>query len=209
MNKWTEEVYSESLTFTTPLPRFDFLLSLPKETEILDVGCGYGRTISFLSDMGFERLSGFDLSPSYVSKAQASCPRANIYVADIGNFRSSKRYDLILLMGVIEYVLTDREQKNMFEKLAQGLSDKGVVFIETFTIDLKSNWKDYLRGFFKAFHWGRFRNSKGFECHHQSVATLKKMLKRHFVTESLTPRDFPTWTNNVCRGYEFVLKRRK
>lgn len=62
-------------------------------------------------------------------------------------------------MGVIEYILSDREQNVFFDKISKNLSENGHVLLETFIIDFKSNWKQYLSGFIKTLHFGRFENS--------------------------------------------------
>lgn len=208
MSEWANTIYDENVKFTTPLPDEDRLTSLPKDIDILDVGCGYGRTLVYLHGLGFKKLTGFDVSENYIVRAKKDCPESNLFVADFENFNLEKKYDLILLMGVIEYVLTDKKQDIFFEKISKKLSENGSVFLETFIIDVKPNWKQYLFGLLKTFHWGRFKNSKGFECHHQSIGSLEKILQRHFVIESSVKKDFFTWTHNVCKGYHFNLKKK-
>lgn len=208
MSEWANTIYDENVKFTTPLPDEDFLAFLSKDVNILDVGCGYGRTLVYLHDLGFKKLTGFDVSENYIDRAKKDCPGADLFVADFENFNLEMKYDLILLMGVIEYVLTDKKQDIFFEKISRNLSADGFVLLETFIIDLKPNWKQYLFGLVKTFHWGRFENSKGFGCHHQSVASLEKILQRHFVIESAVKNDYFTWTNNICKGHLFKLKKK-
>lgn len=208
MSKWADAIYDESVKFTTPLPDKSLLTSLSKDASILDVGCGYGRTLNYLQGLGFKKLTGFDVSEGYVNKAKKDCPTGDIFVANFENFNLKNKYDLILLMGVIEYLLTDEEQGIFFEKISKSLSSNGSVLLETFIIDIKSNWKQYLSSYIKTFHWGRFKNSKGFECHHQSVGELKKILKKHFIIESSVEKNYSTWTDNTCRGYYFNLKKK-
>lgn len=208
MAEWADTTYDENTKFTIPLPDENFLASLPKNIKILDAGCGYGRILCYLQNLGFQNLTGFDISPDYVSKAKKNCPRAEIFVSTFENFNSKDRYDLILLMGVIEYILSDKEQDNFFAKISKNLSSKGYILLETFIMDFKSNWRQYILGFIKTLHLGRFKNSKGFECHHQSTTSLKKMLQKYFIIEYDIEKKYLTWTNNICKGHYFVLRKK-
>jgi len=111
-------------------------------------------------------------------------------------------------MGVIEYILTDKDQDAFFRKISGSLSTNGSVLLETFIIDIKPNWKQYILGFIKTLHFGRFKNSKGFECHHQSINDLRTILQKYFIIESETGKCYITWTKNYCRGYNINLKKK-
>lgn len=208
MTKWASLVYDQNTKFTTPLPSKEFLFSLSKDVKILDVGCGYGRTLNYLRKLGFRNITGFDVSPSYVTQARKNCPEAKVFVSSFKNFNPKHQYDVILLMGVIEYILTDEDQILFFDKVSNSLSQNGYILLETFIMDLKSNWKQYLSGLIKTLHFGRFKNSKGFECHHQSSVLLNKILQQYFIIEQDAKRDYLTWTNNTCKGRYFILKKK-
>ncbi|MFC1651996.1 class I SAM-dependent methyltransferase [Patescibacteria group bacterium] len=205
---WAETIYDEDTKFTTPFPDEKYLSSLPKNVKILDVGCGYGRTLVYLNSLGFHNLTGFDISPSYIAQAKKNCPGANVYASSFENFSTDKKYDLILLMGIIEYIKKDKEQEEFFEKISQILSNKGQVMLETFVMDSNANWRQYIKGFVKNWHMGRFINSKGFECHHQTSRHLGKVLKKYFTIECDEKKEYYTWTKNICKGHYFVLRKK-
>ncbi len=117
MTDWSKTLYDQETKFTTPLPDAKFLASFSKEINVLDVGCGYGRILKYLQDLGFKNLTGFDISTSYVDEARRNCPRAKVFASSFENFDDKNKYDLILLMGVIEYILSDDEQENFFKKI--------------------------------------------------------------------------------------------
>lgn len=208
MTEWTNAAYDQHIKFTTPLPDEKFLSSLPKDIKILDVGCGYGRALRYLNDMGFKNLTGFDISKNYIDEAKRACPKAKVFVSSFEDFKPKDKYGLILLMGVIEYILSDKKQDIFFDKISRSLSNGGYVLLETFTVDFKAGWRQYIAGFINTMHFGRFKNSKGFKCHHQTIETLKKILKRHFIIESDKKRGYLTWNNSVNRGHYFILKLR-
>lgn len=208
MTEWSSATYEKQTKFTTPLPNEKFLSSLPKNIKILDAGCGYGRVLQYLEKMGFKDLTGFDISRDYIDEAKRICPKAKIFTSDFENFEPKDKYGLILLMGVIEYILSDKKQDIFFDKISRSLSSGGYVLLETFTVDFRAGWRQYITGFINTMHFGRFRNSKGFECYHRTAASLKRILQKYFIIESAEARRYLTWTNNACKGHYFVLRKK-
>ena len=208
MSEWINTIFNQDTRFTTPLPDKNFLSCISKETSVLDIGCGYGRTLTYLSKLNFKQLTGFDISSSYIKKAKNDCPNANIFIANFKDFELKQSYDLILLMGIIEYLITDEEQHVFFRKISQNLNSDGSILLETFIVDIKSNWNQYIMGFLKSWHWGYFKNSLGFECHHQSIKQLNKILLKYFKIESSKQQTYLTWTGSICNGCSYVLKKK-
>lgn len=206
MRKWIDIQHNKSIKFTIPPPDKDFLLSLPKKTKVLDAGCGHGRVLKYLSDLGFKNLTGFDVSRVYIDRARQVCPAAKFFISSFEDFEPKDKYDLILLIGIIDYILTDKGQDVFFEKISRGLSSTGYVLLKTFVVDFKKGWLRYLLGFINTVHFGRFQNSKGFECHHQAVKFLRKVLQSHFSIEFDRGDNYLTWDGSLCRGHCFILR---
>lgn len=198
-------MYNSNTIFTTPLPDLEFCKQFDKNCSVLDAGCGYGRTLSYLQKHGFLNLTGFDISESYVRQAKSVIPSANIFVSDLANFKIDQKFDLILLMGVIEYLVSNNEFERLLKNISIHLSKDGKVLLETFIIDTRRNWKEYILGFLSTLEIGFFVNSKGYPCRHRSVESLRKLLSEHFIIESDQPCTFTTWSGNTCKGQRFIL----
>lgn len=56
----------------------------PAEIKLLDVGCGYGRDVKYLSDLGFDIL-GVDISESGIEMGLSRWPECKLKCADIMN----------------------------------------------------------------------------------------------------------------------------
>lgn len=197
----------EIITFTTPLPDARILsLAPPESSSVLDIGCGYGRVLKHMYEIGYRDLTGIDVSNALISRAKQLCPDAVYHVQDIERIQFEQRYDLILIMGVIEYILGDENQKEFFSKVSEVLRPNGHVLLETFVLD-PTNIRQYMAGLLRTGHWGRFtNNSKRFECHHQSYATMDKLVSEFFEVISQTRRKFLTWSGDECNGYSLVLR---
>lgn len=48
----------------------DFFKNVDTAAEVLDVGCGEGLFLELLRNLGFQKLSGIDLSGSMIKRAQ-------------------------------------------------------------------------------------------------------------------------------------------
>jgi cyclopropane fatty-acyl-phospholipid synthase-like methyltransferase len=81
-----------------------FIASLPRESRILEAGCGAGRILRTLAAMGFENLVGLEISQArldYVLRAGPSC--AELVCNDQVEFQSES-FDAVVSAAVIEHV---------------------------------------------------------------------------------------------------------
>lgn len=195
----------EKIIFSSPLPGDDILCFAPASSAVLDAGCGYGRVLSHLYTMGYRNLTGIDVSETLIARARQECPTATYHVQDIRRIQLQQKFDLILAMGVIEYLLEDEEQRRFFQEIRQALNQNGHVVLETFVLD-RENMLDYLVGFFRTGHWGRLINGRGFECHHQSTERIDRLVSEFFEVVRRIRRKFTTWTGDECNGYSLVLR---
>lgn len=80
-------------------------LALPARAELLDAGCGSGRTLDELAVFG--RVTGVDLSRQAVAAARARGHR-NVLVAPVERLPlASARFDLVTCLDVIEHTPDD------------------------------------------------------------------------------------------------------
>lgn len=106
-----------------------------KEAVILDIGCSTGGLLSILKSKGYTNLLGIDPSPSCV-KTVNKLYRINASVNNIENFKTNKKFDLIILSAVLEHVVDFR---NSFEKIRSLLNENGLLFIEV--PDIEKFWQ--------------------------------------------------------------------
>lgn len=81
---------------------------IPKHAHILDAGCATGYLLSLLHGLGYEVLTGVDISREMTLTARQRLPEdVVIHCADIRDFLATTpdgRYDLILCHHVIEHL---------------------------------------------------------------------------------------------------------
>lgn len=76
-----------------------------KGLEVLELGCGCGAITRFLGEHGATVIA-VEGSPTRAAIAAARCrdlPNVNVYCDNIASFQTDKRFDVVTLIGVLEY----------------------------------------------------------------------------------------------------------
>jgi 2-polyprenyl-6-hydroxyphenyl methylase/3-demethylubiquinone-9 3-methyltransferase len=138
-NKWEKE-------FSTG--RWDYLDSTPAERarsaiigmlckyycpkgKILDVGCGLGTTIDFLNTDQRQKYLGLDISEEAIKKA--SKKKANFLVSDFNNFKSSRKFDVIMFNEVLYYM----DENSAYEQALNILTKNGIILVSLYQMKNK------------------------------------------------------------------------
>jgi SAM-dependent methyltransferase len=107
----------------------DHLVSLlPKNASILDVGCGGGHKVKYLSDKEF-KVTGIDFSEEMIEHAQKYEPRATFKVLDIYDLDSMKeKFDCVFAQAVLLHIPKSKilEALAKFKKVAKP---NGLVYV--------------------------------------------------------------------------------
>lgn len=110
----------------------------------LDVGCGSGgRIVRKLESSGFS-VTGIDASSKMIEIAKANNPSAEFFVADICDWDTTQKYDLIIAWDSI-FHLPFSKHSEVVSKLC-GMLQKDGIFIYTFGDDYgehESDWHNH------------------------------------------------------------------
>ena len=116
--------------------RMDYILKnidikINNSFEILDLGCGGGLTCEPLSRLG-AKVTGIDFVPKNIeiakNHANISALEIEYFSKDLNKIEFKKKYDLVLLLEVIEH-LDDWE--HLIMKIRKILKPKGKLIIST------------------------------------------------------------------------------
>jgi SAM-dependent methyltransferase len=102
-----------------------------KDTKILDAGCGEGRSINLLLDLGArdENITGVDLSQKLLDNLKTNLPQVNIVNLDFSKKFNSvfdNKFDLIISNMVVDY-LDDKKLERAINNFYSWLSKKGTI----------------------------------------------------------------------------------
>ncbi|QIG81210.1 class I SAM-dependent DNA methyltransferase [Stakelama tenebrarum] len=107
-----------------------FLLALPGQAHILDLGCGGGEPIDrYLIDSG-HRLTGIDLSERMISLARTRFPAHRWLKADMRAATMDRAFDGVVLWDSL-YHLEAEEQAALLTRVAGWLEPKGTLLFTT------------------------------------------------------------------------------
>ncbi|MHB1764570.1 MAG: class I SAM-dependent methyltransferase [Gammaproteobacteria bacterium] len=114
------------------LPRW--INRIPIDARILDVGCATGYLLSLLQEMGFQNLTGVDLSEDLAAFAREHLPESvPIHKSDIRDFLAQKpegAYDVIFFHHVLEHI--PREGTiNLLREFRRCLAKDGLLNLKT------------------------------------------------------------------------------
>lgn len=89
--------------------QFQKHLPSSSQASILEVGCGFGRNLYALKQLGYDRLYGIDLSSEQIELAQ-ELGFEDTVIADLFDVLPTMKeeHDCILMLDVLEHVPTDK-----------------------------------------------------------------------------------------------------
>lgn len=102
-----------------------------KEARILEIGCGYGRNIAALKDLGYKNVCGMDISEEQVAYACEKLGLDNVKMDDALNYLKNINYtyNAVLLLDVLEH-LDIGYSIELLELIWSSLEEGGVLIIQ-------------------------------------------------------------------------------
>jgi 2-polyprenyl-3-methyl-5-hydroxy-6-metoxy-1,4-benzoquinol methylase len=92
---------------------------IPRDAQILDIGCGSGAWLDRLASAGFSNLHGIDQDIEQFRCARATCSKADLDHDDLA--LGARRFDLITAIELIEHLENPgRLYKHIRDHLAPG-----------------------------------------------------------------------------------------
>ncbi len=174
---------AEKKELTTPLQIGVFKKHIPVKARILDVGCGYGRTLHELSSSGYTLLTGVDISEKMIARGRRQHPQLNLkkYEGTRLPFADDS-FDVVLLLAVLTCIIEDAVQERLLDEVRRVLKKDGVIYINDFLLNSdQRNIERYQRYEKKYKNYGTFELQEGVVFRHHSRMRLKEL------TSSFTP----------------------
>jgi len=105
-----------------------------KHTKVLHVSCGKGADTLFLARNGYD-VSAFDYSETAIEMCRNLLAKndqgANVFSADVNEFRPNDEYDVIFSTGVLHYIAPLKRQE-IFESYKQHTATNGLNLFNAF-----------------------------------------------------------------------------
>jgi SAM-dependent methyltransferase len=128
----TKELPWEINTYDKNLEEIINLLNL-ENGNILEIGCGSGHDVKFLSKKGFN-VTGIDISEKAINIAKINnenCKNIKFIIGDIQNNLPDEKYDIIYDRGCLHNIKAMCNLDDIFKLLSNKLNYKGKIILIT------------------------------------------------------------------------------
>lgn len=199
---------SQKKEFTTLL---DLSLAEPfinPDALIVDYGCGYGRTLNQLWQLGYKNLLGFDFSEEMIHRGKREFPYLNLKTSQNNKINcADNSVDMVILFAVLTCIINDNDQQNLMKETERVLKPGGIVYINDFLINHdERNSKRYQTFQEKYKKYGVFELPEGAVLRHHEPKWVDT-LTGNFKQQEMKHVTFKTMNGNLSNGFMFVGKK--
>ncbi|MHA1520996.1 MAG: class I SAM-dependent methyltransferase [Promethearchaeota archaeon] len=191
--------------FTTPFRLEIFTQYLPLTANILDFGCGYGRSLFSLYKVGYTNAKGIDLSENMISRGKSIHPYLNIstYSGETLPFEDNS-FDAIIGLALFTCIPNSEKQSQVMGEMYRILKPGGYVYLNDFLLtDDERNLTRYKK-FQKKFQtYGVFELPSGGVFRHHSLEYFNQLVNK-FDTIISSNEVFKTMNGNLTNGIFFL-----
>ncbi len=201
---------SSSKTFTHPVDIDRFLSVIPRKANILDFGCGYGRTCNELYRLGFTNIIGIDSSQMMIKRGHNEYPHLNLQTLKNNNIPYKQDvFDAIILFAVFTCIPTNEGQRALINEISRVLLPDGIIYISGYWLQSnKLNLDRYEKYKDKYGVYGVFELPEGAIVRHHDKFWILSLL-RNFTTVNMLDIEVTTMNGNSSLGFQYLGRKMK
>lgn len=195
--------------FPTPFQMGEFEKQVDSEMNILDVGCGYGRTLNELYNNGFRNLTGVDFSSKMIKRGLRSNPSLELIKSNGDELPfKDETFDAVLLIGVLTSNYSTDNQENLIKEISRVLRNQGVLYISDFLLnDDSRNLQRYQKYKDKYGIYGVFKLPEGLVLRHHTKKHILR-LTREYEKILFEKTVYKTMNSNISNGFYYIGKKK-
>ncbi|MFA9464869.1 MAG: class I SAM-dependent methyltransferase [Velocimicrobium sp.] len=191
--------------FTTPFHAEKFSEYIEKDKLILDVGCGYGRTLDELYQLGYHNSIGIDFSKGMITRGEVLFPYLKLRVKETDQIDlPNESVDAVILFAVLTCIQDNSKQEKLIAEIKRVLKPNGILYVNDFLLNTdERNITRYQKFKEKYGIYGVFELPEGAICRHHDEMWVHKLLSDFSIIryEHLT---FTTMNGNKSNGFYFI-----
>ncbi len=192
-----------------PLNFASALKALAPAGRVLELGCGYGRAMSYLIESGWPSVIGIDYSPTMLSRARAS-GHSRLILAQADRLPlESSTFAAVVSIATFSSLSARAERRLAMREIARVLSSGGVLLLRDFALTL-SGWRlaRYLTCYLRFGVFGDFLGAEGIRFHHLRRAELLHLTAGAGLNVAVySPVIFPTMYGRSSNGFTLIAQK--
>lgn len=195
-------------TFSHPL-HIDMLEDyIDLDSEVLDYGCGYGRSLRQLYELGYRNLTGVDSSSGMLKRAADLYPYLNLIHNTTQQIPFDKyTFDAILLFAVLTGTPLDQDQEALIAELYRVLKPGGILYLSDILLNSdERNQERYLQFEKKYACYGVFELPEGVILRHFDLHRILTLLS-NFELEWEHRFDVVTMNGNRAAALQVIARK--
>lgn len=199
---WTKE-------FTHPFDAGRFRAYVATDARILDLGCGYGRTLHQLHAEGYHDLIGLDTCRELVRRGKAIHPHLDLQVMEGTDIPcADATFAGLILFAVLTCVPGDHAQRHMLDECARVLRPGGIIYISDYPIqDDGRRQERYARFQAQYGRYGIFETPDGGVFRHHDRAWIED-LTAAFESLDYALIDVRTMNGDPAKGFQYFGRKK-
>lgn len=196
---------SDKKEFTTPFQAEAFGRYVQKDSRILDLGCGYGRTLNELCQAGYRNLIGIDFSEGMIRRGHEQFPFLDLRVKRSTQIElPDASMDAVILFAVLTCIRNNTEQQALLREIQRVLRPGGILYVNDFLLNSdERNRVRYEKFQEKYGTYGVFELPEGAVLRHHDEAWIKELLS-DFTALAYEHLTFRTMNGNQSNGFYFI-----
>ena len=202
------DMVANDKNFTTPFQSDLFKKYVDINKSVLDIGCGYGRTLKELYDLGYRNLIGIDFSKKMIDRAWNLYSYINFYVGN-GNELSfdDSSIDSVILLGVLTCIPNKSNQEQLIKEIYRILKPSGILYINDFLLNDSLMYLDrYDKYKDKYGDYGIFETADGGVFRHHTKEYLENLLNG-FIEEKVKTLTYTTMNGHKSNGIYYIGRK--
>lgn len=203
---WNDVAHKKE--FTTPFHFKEFAKYVRKDARILDVGCGYGRTLEQLYQNGYKNLIGIDFSEKMIQRGKKQYPYLDLRVKLQDNIElKSESCDAVILFAVLTCIINNQEQLKLLKDIERVLKPGGILYINDFLLNTDERNVSRYNIFVEKYQkYGVFELPEGAIVRHHHINWVEKCVNS-FEKLSLNQVVYTTMNGNKSNGYYYLGRK--
>jgi len=204
-----QEAYWNSVSgkkeFPLPLQLGLFSRHVAREAPILDVGCGYGRTLDELHQNGYTNLAGVDFAQGMIDRGLRMHPHLNLAKIQHGALPfEDGTFSAVILIAVLTCIAPTAEQLRLVAEIERVLQEDGVLYVNDYLLnDDQRNLDRYERSQHKYGTYGIFEIPEGAVVRHHTRQHIAHLTGR-FREIVFQPVVYTTMNGNRSNGFYYL-----